>query len=53
MEFGDLANLYMRERSGSYVCCDFYEPGFGYLFTQCGGFNVMVLKDKITTYIAQ
>eukprot|EP00347_Sterkiella_histriomuscorum_P012390 403368760 len=31
---------------GSYFCCDIYEPGYGYLFTDCGGSEMIVLNDK-------
>jgi hypothetical protein len=34
----DLARIYVKENTDSQViCCDFFESGFGYLFTNCGG----------------
>jgi len=37
------------------MCCDIHEPGFGYLFTECGGREVIVLDSKLndTTYKSQ
>jgi len=34
----DLARIYVKENTDSQViCCDYFESGFGYLFTNCGG----------------
>lgn len=46
MNFGDLAEFFVRERTGQYFCCDYYEPGFGYLFTNCGGSDVVIVNAK-------
>ena len=46
MSFSELADFFVREHTGSYICCDFYEPGFGYLFTDCGGSQVVIANEK-------
>ena len=44
----DLARIYVKENTGSEViCCDYYESGFGYLFTNCGGKQVVILNEKL------
>jgi len=48
----DIASIFAKPQDGSYFCCDIHEPGFGYLFTDCGGSEVIVHVDKLndTTY---
>jgi hypothetical protein len=47
-----VANFYIQETNGSYICCDVFEPGYGYLFTDCGGEKVVVLDSKLNdTYV--
>ena len=31
------------------MCCDYYEPGYGYVFTSCGGGRVVILNDRINS----
>lgn len=45
----DLLQFFVQERSNSYYCCDVFEQGFGYLFTDCGGKQVTIVKEKIGT----
>jgi len=42
-----LGKLFAKEAGSNYICCDFFEAGFGYLFTNCGGDQVVILKDKV------
>ena len=50
-----IAKIFVRPQDGSYYCCDIHEPGFGYLFTDCGGGSVFIRQDKLndTTYLNQ
>jgi hypothetical protein len=38
----DMANFYVKNLNGTNYCCDYFEPGFGYLFTDCGGKEVFL-----------
>lgn len=44
-----LARFFVDDKSGQYYCCDVFEPGFGYLFTDCGGYEVYPFKEKINS----
>jgi len=44
-----LAQIFIKERTGDYLYCDYYEPGYGYLFTSFGGKEVIVLNDRKNT----
>lgn len=48
----DIARFFGRPLNGSYFCCDIHEQGYGYLFTDCGGSEVIILPEKLndTTY---
>lgn len=45
----NIARFFVKPTDGTYFCCDIYEPGYGYLFTECGGQEVVVLSEKYTT----
>jgi hypothetical protein len=48
-----LARIYVKDTSGSkFVCCDYYESGFGYLFTNCGGRQVIIDNDKLNSSLS-
>lgn len=53
LSINDFAKFYILERTGSYVCCDYYEPGFGYLFTNCGGTDIVIDNKKLNGTKAQ
>ena len=53
MQFGDLAKVFIAETTGSYYCCDYYETGVGYMFTNCGGRQVVILNYKINSTMSQ
>lgn len=44
---GDVTKFFAMPQSGSYYCCDVYEPGSGYMFTDCGGMEVFINRDKL------
>ena len=48
----NIARFIAKPTDGTYFCCDIHEPGYGYLFTDCGGNEVIVLNEKLsdTTY---
>ena len=50
---GEMANVYVKDLNGTYFCCDYFEPGFGYLFTDCGGKEVFLQKEKINSTMSQ
>jgi hypothetical protein len=37
LTLNDISRLYVMDKTGTYRCCDYFEPGTGYLFTDCGG----------------
>ena len=45
--------FYLKGLSSTNICCDFYERGFGYLFTSCGGSEVIIFKEKISDQLSQ
>lgn len=53
LSISDFAKFYIMERTGSYVCCDYYEPGFGYLFTNCGGTDIVIDNAKLNSTKAE
>ena len=42
-----VVNVFVRENTGTYVCCDIYEPFNGYILTTCGGNQAVVLDSKM------
>ena len=49
----ELARFFIREETESYYCCDVFESGSGYLFTDCGGNEVFILREKLNTSTSQ
>lgn len=49
----EVARFFVADQSGQYYCCDVFEPGFGYVFTDCGGVEVMVHRDMINSTASQ
>jgi hypothetical protein len=49
----ELARIFVKDNNSTYFCCDFFEPGFGYLFTDCGSKNVFIQKSKINSTFSQ
>ena len=47
MHIQDIARFFAKPTDGAYFCCDIYEPGYGYLFTDCGGSEMIVLNDRL------
>ncbi|CDW89739.1 UNKNOWN [Stylonychia lemnae] len=43
----NIARFFVKPTDGTYFCCDIYEPGYGYLFTDCGGSEMIVLNDRL------
>jgi len=43
----DIARFFLKPTDGTYFCCDIFEPGTGYLFTDCGGHEAIVLTNKL------
>jgi len=43
----DVARFFVKPTDGAYFCCDIYEPGYGYLFTDCGGSEMIVLNERL------
>ena len=48
----ELARFFIKESTSSYYCCDVFEPGTGYLFTDCGGIEVFILREKLNSSVS-
>jgi hypothetical protein len=44
----NIVRYFANPTEGAYFCCDVFEPGYGYLFTDCGGSEMIVLNDKFS-----
>ena len=53
LTINELSHIYFKDNNGTYFCCDYFEPGFGYLFTSCGDSNVFIQKSKINSAFSQ
>ena len=53
LSISELAMLFIKERTGSYICCDYYEAGSGYMFTNCGGYDVIIDSNKLNSTLSQ
>ena len=44
-----IGKVYAKDKENRYICCDYYEKGFGYMFTKCGGGGekVVIIKEKV------
>lgn len=49
LEVENIARYFVKPTSGAYFCCDVFEPGYGYLFTDCGGSEMVVLNSQLTS----
>ncbi len=53
LTLSEAANIYVKGNNSTHYCCDYFEPGFGYLFTDCGGKQVFLQKEKINSTLSQ
>jgi hypothetical protein len=53
LHLNEIGRFIINDRNSEYFCCDYFEVGSGYLFTDCGGNEVLVDKNKLQTERSQ